>query len=108
MLVSVQESRVLEQTGIYRLRRRSFFEITSRKCFQIVADSAPKTVAVGFNPDTIVHCILQPLFAPQVPFRRLYAYVTQQKLDLLDLSTGNVTEPGTAPPQIMRSQLNYS
>ena len=62
-----------------------------------MADSAPKAVAVGFNPDAIVYGILQPLFAPQVRFRRLYTHVTQQELDLLDLSTGNVTEPGTLP-----------
>jgi hypothetical protein len=57
-----------------------------------VGDSAPKAVAVGFNPDAIVHCILQPLFAAEVVFPRLYAHVTQQKLDLLDLPTGNVTD----------------
>ena len=54
-----------------------------------MADSAPKAVAGGFNPDTIVHGILQPLFAAEVVFRRLYTHVTEQKLDLLDLCTGN-------------------
>src|SRR5215470_438642 len=89
MRISVEESWGRERTGIYQLRPRSFFEISSRKYFQIVGDSAPKAVAVGFNPNAIVHCILQPLFAPEVMFRRLYAHVTEQKLDLLDLSTGN-------------------
>jgi len=55
-----------------QLQLRSFFEITSGKYFYVVADSAPKAVAVGFNPDAIVHGVLQPLFATEVLFRRLY------------------------------------
>jgi hypothetical protein len=73
-----------------------------------LSDSAPKAVAVGFNPDAIVHCILQPLFAPEVMFRRLYAHMTQHKLDLLDLSTGNVTEPGTRRGSAMRLAVSWS
>jgi hypothetical protein len=68
-----------------------------------VAESAPKAVALGFNPDAIVHCIFQPLLAPEVLFGRLYAHVTQQKLDLLELSTSSVTEAGTRPAVMPRS-----
>jgi hypothetical protein len=68
-----------------------------------VAESAPEAVALGFNPDAIVHCILQPLLAPEVLFGRLYAHVAQQKLDLLELSTSSVTEAGTRPPSMPRT-----
>jgi integrase len=43
-------------------------------------------IVLGFNPDAVVHCALQPLSAPKVLFRRLYAYMIEQKLDLLELS----------------------
>lgn len=60
-------------------------------------------VALGFNPQAVVDCVLQPLSAPKALFRRLYAHMTEQELDLLKLSVGDVTEPGTGTASIPTS-----
>ncbi len=70
--------------------------------------SPAKAIFLGFNPDAVVHCVLQPLSAPKVLFRRLYAHMAEQKLDLLKFPARDVTEPGTGAAKIMRRQLNYS
>jgi hypothetical protein len=44
------------------------------------------------QPELIVHRMMEFLFAAQVAFRRRYRHVTQEKLDLLQFSTSQVTQ----------------
>ncbi len=67
-----------------------------------------QAIFLGFRFDAVVHCVLQPLPAPKVLFRRLHAHMSEQELDLLKLPTRDVTEPGTPAAKIMRGQLDYS
>jgi hypothetical protein len=62
-------------------------------------------IALRFNLKTVVDCILQPLFAPQVVLCGLDAHVAEQKLDLLKLSARDVTKARTGTAKIVRRQL---
>ncbi len=48
------------------------------------------------------------LFAAQVALRSLHRDVTQEKLDLFQLSTRKVAQTRTCPPEIMGSQVQDS
>ena len=50
----------------------------------------------------------QILFAAEIALRRLHGCVTQQELDLLQLTTAAVAELGTSPAQIMRCNMLQS
>ena len=56
--------------------------------------SPAKATFRWFNSDAVVHCVLQSLSAPEILFRRLYAQMAKQKLDLFQLTARNVTETG--------------
>jgi hypothetical protein len=71
------------------MKSRLFASVVEPQC------SPARAIFLGFNPDAVVHCVLQPLSAPKVLFRRLYAHMAEQKLDLLKLPTRDMTEPGT-------------
>lgn len=62
-------------------------------------------VELRFNPEAIIHGVLQPLRASQVVLGRLNAHMAEQKLDLLQFSAGNVAELRIRAPQILRRQL---
>ena len=54
---------------------------------------------------SVVDSKAQVLFAPEVPFRRLDRDVSKQKLDLVQLTTGQMAEPRAAAPKIMRREF---
>jgi hypothetical protein len=60
------------------------------------------------QPELIVHRMMEFLFAPQVAFSSLYGDMTQQKLDLLQLSACQVAQTRTCPTKIMGSQAQDS
>jgi len=60
---------------------------------------------VWFDADVIVDCDAQLLLAPEVFLRRLHAYVSKEKLDLLQFATGQVTQTRTCAPQIVRRKV---
>jgi hypothetical protein len=62
-------------------------------------------ITLRFNPEAIVDCILQSLFAPKVSFRGLHANMAEEELDLLKLSARDVTEPGTRAAKIVRRHV---
>jgi hypothetical protein len=70
--------------------------------------SAARPHLLGFDPDAIVHGILQPLATSQVVLCRLNAHMTEQELDLFQLSACYVAEPRARAPQVVRSQLGKS
>ena len=60
------------------------------------------------QPELIVHRMMEFQFAPQVAFSSLYGDMTQQKLDLLQLSACQVAQTRTCPTKIMGSQAQDS
>jgi len=77
---------------------RLFVTVVETRC------SPAKVHFLGFNSDAVVHRVLQPLPAPKVLFRRLYAHMAEQKLDLFKLPARDVTEPSTRAAKIVRCQ----
>jgi hypothetical protein len=55
--------------------------------------------------DSVVHRVPQFLFAAEIPFGGLHRGMPEQKLNLLEFSSGDVTEPRTTSTQVMRSEV---
>ena len=62
----------------------------------------------GLQTDPIVDGVSEPLLAADVSLGRLDALVAEQKLDLLDLAAGVVTQAGASAPQIMWSDTGQT
>jgi hypothetical protein len=60
---------------------------------------------VRFDAEPIVHGASTLLFAPKTTLRRLDGDVTQEELDLLELATGQVTQPRARATKVVRGQL---
>lgn len=56
----------------------------------------------------IVYGSANPLLAPQIAFGRLYGNLTEEKLNLLQFSTGSVAQFRARAPQIVRGKLVLS
>jgi len=59
-----------------------------------------------FNAKSIVDSVPEPLLAAQVSLRRLNTDMPEQKLNLLQLSAGFVTQPRTRPPIMPHAALS--
>jgi hypothetical protein len=59
-----------------------------------------------FNAKSIVDSVPEPLLAAQVSLRRLNTDMPEQKLNLLQLSAGFVTQPGTRPSLMPHAALS--
>jgi hypothetical protein len=59
---------------------------------------------VRFEPDLIIDSVAKALLAAQVSLRCLHRDVSQQKLDLLQFTTGLMTKTGTSPAEVMRRE----
>jgi len=59
-------------------------------------------------PDFVVHGESEVLLAVEVLLCRLDRHVAEQELDLVELASGQMTEPRTCPSQRMGRQLIYS
>jgi hypothetical protein len=57
------------------------------------------------DPDWIVDGIAKPVFASQIGLRRLYADVSEQELDLLQLATTLVAYASAPATKVMRGQV---
>jgi hypothetical protein len=55
----------------------------------------------------IVYGPAEILFAPDVAFGCLNGGVSEKKLDLFQLPTSGVAQPGARPPQVMRGERLY-
>jgi len=42
------------------------------------------------DPNAVVHCILDSLFAAEIPLSRLHGDMSQQKLNLLEFASSNM------------------
>ena len=60
---------------------------------------------IQFDAEPIVYGAPELLFASQVPLRRLDRYVAQEKLDLLEFATRQVTQSRTGAAQVVRRQF---
>jgi hypothetical protein len=58
-----------------------------------------------FDAHSVVDGKAQFLLTAKVPFRRLDRDVSKQKLDLVQLATGKMSEPRAAAPKIMRREF---
>jgi hypothetical protein len=58
-------------------------------------------VPVGFQPDSIIHGITEPLFAAQLSLRRLHRDMPQKELNLLQLTAGLMAKTGTSAAKIV-------
>jgi len=56
----------------------------------------------------IIDCIPQPLFATEISLGRLYADVTKQELNLLQLASGQMAQSCARAPQIMRRHIRQA
>lgn len=62
---------------------------------------------IRLNPEAIVDGASKLLFAPEVPLRRLNRNVSQQELNLVQFSAGDVAQPRTRTAEIIwRQPLN--
>ena len=61
-------------------------------------------VRTRFQPNPIMHGVAESLFAAQLPFRRLYRHVPQQKLNLLQIVAGLMAKTGASSPQVVRRE----
>jgi hypothetical protein len=53
----------------------------------------------------IVHWVSEILFAAEIAFRRLHGCMSQQELNLFQLSSSVMTQLRTGPPQIVRCNM---
>jgi hypothetical protein len=73
-----------------------------RKNFEITPDMSAYRIGLrlGLKANIVVYGIPQSLFATQIPFGRLDADMSKQKLDLLEFSPCLVTEPRASAPSM--------
>lgn len=67
-----------------------------------------RPLRLRFDADFVVHSESELLLAAEVMFRRLDGDVAEEKLDLVELAAGQVTETRTGASQIVGRQLIYS
>jgi hypothetical protein len=63
------------------------------------------TNSPGFDAEFVVYRNSQTLPAANIAFGGLHRDVPEEKLDLLELASGIMAEPGTGPPEIMRREM---
>ena len=56
-----------------------------------------------FQPDAVIHRILEALLTAKITLCRLDGHVPEQKLYLFELPASLVTETGTGPAEVVRS-----
>jgi hypothetical protein len=64
-----------------------------------------RTGLCDVNTEPIIHCVSESLLTSQVFFCGLHGYMTEQKLDLLQLASRIVTEASARPPEIVRGEF---
>ena len=62
--------------------------------------------AVWIEPDRVIHGILKPLLAAQIPFCGFDGNMSQEKLNLLEFTSCLMAESRTCPAQIMWSKAD--
>lgn len=62
---------------------------------------------IRLDPEPVVHCAPELLFASQVPFSRLDRDVPQEKLDLIQLAAREVAQSGAGAPKIMGASFRF-
>jgi hypothetical protein len=67
--------------------------------------TGPEPLARGLNSDPVVHGRPNSLLAAEVPFRGLNRNMTKEELDLLQLPSCRVAEPGASPAEVVWCQL---
>ena len=60
------------------------------------------------QPEPVVYGMSELLLAAKIAFGRLHRDVTQQKLDLLQLPSCNMTQARASPSQVMRREIKDS
>ena len=70
--------------------------------------SSPLLLDDRFDPQAIIYGLPEPLLTSEVFLRSLDRHMPEQKLDLLKLSPGIVTESSTRSPKIVGSELRNS
>ncbi len=77
-------------------------DLEHRTVIQIRNDKSRSSGSLlGLEAKLVTNGIAQPLLATQVPFRGLHADVPEQELDLLEFSTGQVTQAGASATEIV-------
>ena len=61
-------------------------------------------VEIRFQPDPIIYCVAETLFAAQVPLRRLHRDMPKKELNLLQLTAGLMAKTGTSPTKVVRRE----
>jgi hypothetical protein len=59
---------------------------------------------VWFPPDPIIHRVAETLFAAQISLGRLHRDVSQQELNLLQLTAGLMAKAGASSTQVVRRE----
>jgi hypothetical protein len=62
----------------------------------------------GLNAEPIIDGVPESLFASQVFFCRLHGHMTEQKLDLLQLTPRIMAEASARPPEIVWCKFKNS
>ena len=60
-----------------------------------------RSLRVGLQPNPIIHCVAETLFAALGPLRRLHRDMPQKELNLLHLPAGLMTKTGTSPMKVV-------
>ena len=64
--------------------------------------------AVWIEPDRVIHGILKPLLAAQIPFCGFDGNMSQEKLNLLEFTSCLMAESRTCPAQVMWSKADQT
>jgi hypothetical protein len=84
-----------------------FTKITPGKSRRADPESAlplAESRGIRFNAQPVVHGVSESLLAPEVTLGRLNRNVPKEELDLVQFTAGQMTQPGTRAPQIVRCQ----
>ena len=87
---------------------RQFEKVTMPDRYCEVAQCQAQMLSFGLQTDPIIDGISEPLFAAEVSLRRLNALMAEQKLDLLNLAAGVVTQAGASAPKVVWSDTGQT
>ena len=80
----------------------------SRDLYPEVGQRQAQMLSFGLQTDPIIDGIYEPLFAAEVSLRRLNALMAEQKLDLLNLAAGVMTQAGASAPKVVWSDTGQT
>jgi hypothetical protein len=96
------------QTAAFRTEWIVAHPQVGRDWYPEVGQCQAQMLSFGLRTDPIIDGITEPLFAAEVSLRHLNALMAEQKLDLLNLAAGVVTQAGASAPKVVWSDTGQT